>query len=201
MVELIIEWRVGKKNITCGGTLINRRMVVTAAHCVLRKGLVYPKKIYAFMGTHHTKWNGPGAKLDKYEDLQVIDASTILIISRTIYIPDNYQSKSLKGDVALLKLPRDVEFNAYITPACLSSCKENFIGKSALIAGWGQSEDVDDNFLKQATIDIVPYNDKSCKDHGCTVPQSGINKKYCGHSLTSNICKGDAGGPLIRYSD
>ena len=84
----------------CGATLIGKRSLITAAHCV--EGAVQQVRLY--LGAH-SRNNLP--------------APIVLSGSSQIIVHENYNSRTLANDIAVLRLPSDVTFNNDIAPACL----------------------------------------------------------------------------------
>lgn len=99
----------------CGGTLLNSRIVISAAHCLDAHDDNIPKhKFLVLLGTSLSDTKRIGykkyAKLIPLEDFKINSAYNAL-----------YHS----NDIALLRLSVSVEFNNFIRPICLTN--ERFI--------------------------------------------------------------------------
>lgn len=104
----------------CGGTLISENYILTAAHCV----------------NHREKGDAQRVRLGTiYLNLTNSHLQDIEIVERLIH--PNYTSKSKYNDIALLKLKHDVDFNAYVRPACLNT-NENIKWTKSLATGFGK---------------------------------------------------------------
>lgn len=67
------------------------------------------------------------------------DAKTAVYeIEERINHPE-YKPPKLYNDIALYKLKKNVEFNAYVRPACLHY-EPNISNKDAIATGWGHTE-------------------------------------------------------------
>merc|ERR1719334_2696404 len=92
----------------CGGTLLNKRYVLTANHCLVDEDTgIQPTKVEVILGEHALHQNS--------EATQKFNAS---VIGRDDY---KYYDKRNLNDIAILKLDRDAELDDYVIPACLPS--------------------------------------------------------------------------------
>lgn len=105
----------------CGGTLINDRYVLTAAHCV-----------------HEMDMTGVAVRL-----LQLDRSSTHVGIMRAVafaHAHAGYDPVSLVHDIALLRLDQPVPLVQSMRPVCLPSSRtQQFDYQKAIVAGWGLS--------------------------------------------------------------
>lgn len=103
----------------CGGTLLNNRIVISAAHCLDQFDENIPKhKFLVLLGTTLSDTRKLSrkkyAKLIPLEDFKTNKA---------------YNSLDHSNDIALLRLSESVEFNNFIRPICLTN--ERFIHESS----------------------------------------------------------------------
>ncbi|XP_044730885.1 chymotrypsin-like [Chrysoperla carnea] len=168
----------------CGGTLITKRFVLTAAHC-----LYGYKHLTVVLGAHNLSINEPSQQVF-YTDEFVVHPRWFVtfLISR--------------NDVGLVKLPRDALLNEFVQTIRLPRLHQmetTFSGMNATTIGWGKtkmSENVHRDVLRHVSNPIVAY--ESCREQfAAYIP---IDKKC--HICFSNeqgrgVCNGDSGGPLI----
>ncbi|KAG1967444.1 transmembrane protease serine [Pimephales promelas] len=172
--------RISTASHFCGGSLINKDWVLSAAHC-FRSITASNVKIY--LGR------------------QLQSGSNPFELSKTVtqIIPHpNYSPTTQNNDIALLQLSSSVTFSAYIRPVCLAAADSVFAaGTESWVSGWGKLNSGDTsipNTLQEVQIPIV--SNIVC------------NAAYRG-SITSNMlcagvneggkdsCQGDSGGPLV----
>ncbi|XP_037716896.1 serine protease 52 [Drosophila subpulchrella] len=155
----------------CGGTLIHKSFVLTAAHCVEHEGDLFVK-LGAYnkaLGTHK---------------IRVSDA----IRHR------EYRNMDYRNDIALLKLEPSVTFNENIRPICIYL--DQGWGKQIWkfhAYGWGQTSEATESDILQ-TITLYRSDPEECKW------LLGLNPKetqICARSSNNgDTCGGDSGGPL-----
>ncbi|KDR24454.1 serine protease snake-like [Zootermopsis nevadensis] len=174
-----IDWK-------CGGSLISKYFVLTAAHCAPRNN---PPTI-ARLGDLNLKLSNEGAKPVNY------------LVVNIIRHPD-YKPPAKYNDIALLKLDRPVEFNEFIRPACLYT-RDTFDINKTVATGWGQidfAEKKSDVLLKVgiSIIDNKLCNELYKMDETTKKLGNGIvPSMMCAGELEGgkDTCQGDSGGPI-----
>ncbi|XP_063149838.1 chymotrypsin-like elastase family member 1 [Candoia aspera] len=164
---------------TCGGTLVKRNWVMTAAHCVDRR-----MDFRVVAGDHN---------IDKNEGTE-----QILSVAR-IFVHPNWNSNNVAGgfDIALLRLSQSATLNTYVKLGALPPSGQVLPkNNNCIITGWGRTRTNGQlaSTLQQAYLPIVDHATCSSPSYwGSTVKTTMV---CAGGDGTRAGCQGDSGGPL-----
>merc|ERR1711936_382989 len=168
----------------CGATLLNKRYVMTAMHCVEEAS-----SLLVALGEHNIK-----ADIENHRAKKIA-------VERVIKRPD-YDTNSVNNDIALLRLAEDVEMTSNIVPACLpTSSSQQYAGWQALVSGWGTTSTggATSDVLKETSQTILANTAAECVQGaggpGSTAAVPGT--KLCAYKQGTDSCQGDSGGPLV----
>ncbi|XP_042701780.2 duodenase-1-like isoform X1 [Chrysemys picta bellii] len=173
MAFLIIER--GNNTFLCGGFLVAKNFVLTAAHC---KG----DKITVTLGAHNIR--------EREESQQVI-----LVDHQYPHL--DYDKEPHNNDIMLLKLAERAKLNRWVKTINLPHTKKKVKpGTKCSVAGWGRTEA--ENNLTLATtlqeVDVEVLEDDECiSRHYNTFTMMCVGDPEKG----KDSAKGDSGGPLV----
>ncbi|KAL7731719.1 hypothetical protein ACLKA6_018081 [Drosophila palustris] len=165
----------------CGGVIISKRSILTAAHCIMRNFL----GLIIYFGANRSTGQ-----------------QRMIVEPRNIVVHPEYNSNTMFNDIALIKLPVDLAFNAYIQPAKLPAPSQSYDNENAIVSGWGVTENghTSDRLLF-TYITVLPAD--KCKHF---TNYNNVHLVYspswiCSTPSQFMTCEGDSGGPLAIKND
>ncbi|XP_065089508.1 phenoloxidase-activating factor 3-like [Ochlerotatus camptorhynchus] len=184
-----------KESFNCGGTLINKRYVLTAAHCI--------KKEVA--GVRLGEWDlTTNPDCVTRQDVEqcappVLDVGIEKIIRHKKYKFSWYKPNNI--DLALFRLDQDVTFGKYIAPICLPRSEQEAQlqqDKPMYVAGWGKTE-TGETSKRKLFVDITNVNLDECRKQHPSPMIKFHDSMICALGTEGkDSCQGDSGGPLME---
>lgn len=186
MVFLSMDRPEGKG--ACGGTVINDRFIMTAAHCV---NTSTAKGVRAFISLHEK----PNL-LDLFFGFGSYEV-------KKIHFHSEYKTTQM-NDIALLEMRDKFKFNNQFGPICLPSFKEVNQYSPLTVIGWGSVNPfarLTPKHLQESSLEYIS-GDECNRTLGVAASYAGFtlddNLILCAGS-DSGVCAGDSGGPLFTY--
>lgn len=177
MVFLKIFDKISGETFRCGGVLIRRNVVMTAAHC-------QGSYIKAVLGLHN---------------LRQMEKSQQNILVRKLYISPNYSQETLYHDIMLLRLSRKAILNKKVGLLRLPNSSNILkVGEECTTAGWGMLSSRNDTYADTLhEVQLRVQNDSLCENLFPSTYEPKSQLCVGEPDSTKATFQGDSGGPLV----
>lgn len=170
----------------CGSTIITKKFLVTAAHCVYDSDdVIPPERVLAVPGMYN---------LENFFD----DNAKFAYVEKVTVHEDYVQDDDLNdADIAVLKLQKDLIWTDYVIPICPWQGENDLtkvLGQQGVVAGWGITEKGSTNVPTYIKPVIVSRRDCSSNLSRMYPTNARI---FCGDGQGSAPCNGDSGSGMV----
>lgn len=163
----------------CGGTVIDRSWILTAAHCVEDTA---PSGVDVLVGSQSL--SGGGTRIPAVE----------------FRIHPGWNTNLLRNDVALVRLDRPVPDGTPLQPLAPSG-SDPAAGTIETAVGWGDMVHQGGQYPSALRhVDLYAQSPSGCRNYFNTLFQQSFYheaSQICGWASNKGTCQGDSGGPVL----
>ncbi|CAH0405205.1 unnamed protein product [Chilo suppressalis] len=181
IASLLFSWGNEGHFQVCGGTILNNRAMLTAAHCTI--------------GYAAVRWRSRVGSTNA-------NSGGVVINSASIINHPNYNRVTFDNDIAIIRLASIIHFTMAIQPGSFAGAAYH-LGDNQVVwaAGWGTTSAGGQSSEQLRHVQIWTINQATCRNRYASVGNTITDNMLCSGWLDiggRDQCQGDSGGPLYH---
>nr|ABR88248.1 trypsin T5 [Heliothis virescens] len=180
IAALLYSWNLSTYWQSCGGTILNNRAILTAAHCTA--------------GDANNRWR------IRVGSTWANSGGVVHNLNANIIHP-SYNSRTLDNDIAILRSATTFSFNNNVRAASIAGANYNLADNQAVwAAGWGTTSAGGSSSEQLRHVQMVVINQNTCRNNYAARGIAITDNMLCSGwpSGGRDQCQGDSGGPLYH---
>lgn len=169
---LIIE--KGEDYQQCGGSILNKKTILTAAHCLMNVNRVYVRT-----GSSDSGYGGS------------------LSVSTDFVTHPKYNQKTYDYDVGIVKLSEPIQMDDETTKVTTLAKKGSAVkaGTTVVVSGWGATSENGSSSDNLMAVEVVTLSNDQCRKSYRALTE----RMFCAGVPEGgkDSCQGDSGGPVV----
>ena len=174
-------------NIKCGGSIISRKTILSAAHCTRRYGGgVNITNLYVVVGEHDTRFN---------------DGEEYYKVCKSFEHPEYIGQPEFDYDYGILILCEHLTWSKEVSPVCLPAKESNYEGHNAIVSGWGRLFYQGNQPVKLQKVELIVLTKQECCRTHWNIDYMTDRMVCAAYNEEKFVCSGDSGGPLAVFDE
>uniref|UniRef100_A0A182VR03 Peptidase S1 domain-containing protein n=1 Tax=Anopheles minimus TaxID=112268 RepID=A0A182VR03_9DIPT len=175
--------------VVCGGSIIDKYTILTAAHCLYTAhGVITTSGVVVHVGR---------------SQLAVSDRHTRAYVPAEFLIHPGHRQSSVEDDIALIRLRSEIELSEHVQPVCICPAGDDtqIVGKYGTVIGFGlNANDTMSDHLLEAEVPVVDRWE--CFKSNPFVFGSHLTRNMlcAGARNAVGPCNGDSGGGFVFHA-